>query len=75
MRITNKGQITIPEHIREKLGITPDTDVDFIQEGNRVYLIKKKILSSKKNKFRRFRGIATIKMTTDEIMSLTRGDE
>ena len=75
MRITNKGQITIPEHIREKLGITSDTDVDFIQEGNKVYLIKKKILSSKKNKFRRFRGIATIKMTTDEIMSLTRGDE
>ncbi len=75
MRITNKGQITIPEHIREKLGITPGSDVDFFQEGNRVYLIKKKILSSKKNKFRRFRGIATIKMTTDEIMSLTRGDE
>ena len=27
MRVTTKGQVTIPQHIREKLGITPATDI------------------------------------------------
>ena len=33
MKVTTKGQVTIPVIIREKLGITPDTEVDFLQEG------------------------------------------
>ncbi len=73
MRVTIKGQVTIPSHIREKLGITPNTDVNFLEEGGRVYLTKKKVTIPKKNKLRRFRGIATVKMATDEIMALTRG--
>ncbi len=73
MRVTIKGQVTIPSHIREKLGITPNTDVNFHEEGGRVYLTKKKVAIPKKNKFCRYRGIATVKMTTDEIMALTRG--
>lgn len=72
MRVTTKGQITIPQNIREKLGITPATEVDFIEENDRVYLVKKKGAMIKKRKFRQLRGIATVKMTTDEIMALTR---
>lgn len=72
MKVTVKGQVTIPRHIREKLGITPNTDVNFQEEGERVYLTKKKVAIPKKSRFRRFRGIATVKMTTDEIMALTR---
>lgn len=75
MRVTTKGQITIPQHIREKLGITPSTEVDFIEENDRVYLVKNPRISPRINKFRPFRGTATVKMSTDEIMSLTRGDE
>lgn len=73
MRVTTKGQVTIPLQIREKLGITPNTEVDFVEERGRVYLTKKSEPNSKSNKFRHFRGIATVKMTTDEILSLTRG--
>ena len=73
MRVTIKGQVTIPRHIREKLGITPNTEVNFQEEDGRVYLTKEKVTIPKKNRFRRFRGIATIKMTTDEIMALTMG--
>ncbi len=73
MRVTTKGQVTIPSHIREKLGITPNTDVNFQEEDGRVFLTKKKVTIPKKNRFKRFRGIATVKMTTDEIMALTRG--
>jgi len=74
MRVTTKGQVTIPQYIREKLGITPSVEVDFIEENGRIYLIKKSGINPRTNKYRSFRGVATVKMTTDEIMSLTRGD-
>ncbi|RLB20263.1 MAG: AbrB/MazE/SpoVT family DNA-binding domain-containing protein [Deltaproteobacteria bacterium] len=75
MRVTTKGQVTIPQYIREKLGIRPAVEVDFIEEKGRVYLVKGKEENIKTRKFRSLRGIATVKMTTDEIMALTRGDK
>lgn len=72
MRVTTKGQVTIPQDIREKLGITPATEVDFIEENGRVYLVKKKRAATRKRQFSTLRGVATVKMTTDEIMALTR---
>ena len=42
MRVTSKGQVTIPQHIREKLGIFPATEIEFVEEKDRVYIIKKK---------------------------------
>ena len=75
MRVTIKGQVTIPQKIREKLGITPAVEVDFIEEKNRIYLVKREGELRKTDKFRKVRGIASVKMTTDEIMALTRGVE
>jgi AbrB family looped-hinge helix DNA binding protein len=75
MRVTTKGQVTIPQHIREKLKITPAAEVDFIEEKGRVYIVKRKGKNIINRKFRKLRGIATVKMTTDEIMALTRGDK
>ncbi|MBW1753262.1 MAG: AbrB/MazE/SpoVT family DNA-binding domain-containing protein [Deltaproteobacteria bacterium] len=40
MRVTTKGQVTIPQHIREKLGITPATEVDFVEEKDRIFLVQ-----------------------------------
>ena len=74
MRVTTKGQVTIPQHIREKLGITPAAEIDYIEEKGRVYLVKIRGENITSRKFRKLRGIATVKMTTDEIMALTRGD-
>ena len=73
MKVTTKGQVTIPVNIREKLGITPTAEVDFVEERGRVYLVKRKGNKAATQKFRTLRGIATVKMTTDEIMALTRG--
>ncbi|MBW1862949.1 MAG: AbrB/MazE/SpoVT family DNA-binding domain-containing protein [Deltaproteobacteria bacterium] len=73
MRVTIKGQVTIPQEIREKYGITPAVEIDFIEEKDRVYLVKRKGQPKNTRKFRRLRGIANVKMTTDEIMALTRG--
>lgn len=74
MRVTTKGQVTIPQHIREKLGITPATEVDFVEEEDRVFLVKLKGKKAATRKFAKLRGAATVKMTTDEIMLLTRSD-
>ncbi|MFH0725439.1 MAG: AbrB/MazE/SpoVT family DNA-binding domain-containing protein [Pseudomonadota bacterium] len=75
MRVTTKGQVTIPINILEKLGITPDTEVEFLQEGDRVFLVKRKGTARATRKFTKLRGVATVKMTTDEIMALTRDDK
>ncbi|MDA3937772.1 MAG: AbrB/MazE/SpoVT family DNA-binding domain-containing protein [Spirochaetia bacterium] len=74
MRVTTKGQVTIPQHIRDKLIITPSTEVDFVEENNRVYIVKRKNTENDKSIFRNLRGISTVKMTTEEIMALTRGE-
>jgi AbrB family looped-hinge helix DNA binding protein len=75
MRVTIKGQVTIPQEIREKLGITPAVEVDFVEEKDRIYLVKRKGEPKKTYKFKKLRGIANAKMTADEIMALTRGDK
>lgn len=74
MRITSKGQVTIPIGIREKMGLLPDTEVEFKITGNTVS-IKRVESSSKRGRdlINRLRRKATVKMTTDEILSLTRG--
>ena len=71
MRVTTKGQVTIPSNIREILGITPETEITFREENGRFYLVKvdEPVVT---RKFHRFRGIATAKMSTDQIMGLTR---
>ena len=81
MRITTKGQVTIPAHIREKAGFLPNTEVDFLYEGRgRVRLMRatKSKRTSKPTRgellVKRLTGSGDVKMTTDEIMALTRGD-
>ena len=71
MRVTTKGQVTIPRNIREQLGIIPETNIDFLEDNGRFYIVKttKPKLT---HKFKRLRGIATAKMTTDQILNLTR---
>ncbi len=71
MRVTTKGQVTIPKHVREILGIVPQTEVGFQEENGKFYLVK---ISKNQptSKFAKLRGIATAQMSTDEIMNMTR---
>jgi len=75
MRVTTKGQVTIPQHIREKLGINPATEVDFLEEKGRIVLVRRKVEKAGIRRFAKLRGVASVKMTTDEIMALTRSEE
>ncbi len=74
MQVTADGRVKIPQHIRERLGLMPHTEVDFVEENGRLYLVKISVTPQAKSKFHRFRGIATVKMRTDDIMRLTRGE-
>jgi len=75
MRITSKGQITIPGAICKKMGLLPKTDVEFVVEGNTV-ILRPVVGGASRGKavVEALRGRATVKMTTDEIMALTRNE-
>lgn len=76
MRITTKGQVTIPVEIREKTGLLPNTEVEFELDGKGVRLRKAKEprrASRGAAAVARLRGRGTVRMSTDEIMALTRG--
>jgi AbrB family looped-hinge helix DNA binding protein len=74
MRITSKGQVTIPQEIRERLGFLPNTEVEFIAERNAVRIVKSRRGARRGRALvDRLRGRATVSMSTSQIMSLTRG--
>ena len=78
MRITSKGQVTIPQAVREQTGLLPNTDVEFVVDGGDVRIVK--AVSGRRPSrgaaaVQRLRGAGgRIQMTTDEIMALTRGE-
>jgi AbrB family looped-hinge helix DNA binding protein len=75
MRITSKGQVTIPQEVREQFGLLPDTEVDFVVKRDSIHLVKT-IQPKKPTRgemiVSRMRGRLKGGMSTDEIMALTR---
>ena len=75
MRITTKGQVTIPQPLRRKFGLLPNTEVRF-EEGDGGVTIRP-VLSKRaliEERLRRARGVTTGDLATDDVMRLTRGD-
>lgn len=70
--VTTKGQVTIPQELRENLGIHPGSTVEFGVEGDVVTLRKVRDGSRGAAIVARMRGTATSGLSTDEIMRLTR---
>ncbi len=76
MKITSKGQVTIPLEFRMRYGLLPETDVEFIPGKQSLRLMK-----SPRNNLRgtriveRMRGRGDGRLSTDEIMRLTRGED
>lgn len=72
-RVTTKGQITIPLEIRERLAIQPGSIVEFELQGDAVVVRKRRDGGGRGSGLvSRMRGTATARLTTDEIMRLTR---
>jgi len=79
MRITSKGQVTIPQAVREHAGLLPNTEVDFVIDGDLVLLVRSDRAKAPSRgqllveHLRRHGG--QFGMTTDELMALTRGED
>lgn len=77
MKVTAKGQITIPQAMREKAGIRPgcEVEVEFVEEDGA--LVLRKVGGTGRGKWlvEHMTGRGNGRMTTDEIMKLTRGDD
>ncbi len=78
MRITSKGQVTIPQDVREAAGLLPHTEVEFVVEADGVRIVKVREAPRPTRgamvveRLRRSAG--QVSMSTDEIMALTRGE-
>ncbi len=84
MRVTSKGQVTIPKAVRDKLGIVAGTDVGFSEDGalkvtgydkpvegeSRGAKVARQLIELGRRA--RKEGWAS-DLTTDEIMEMTRG--
>lgn len=84
MRVTSKGQVTIPKEVREKLGIEPGDEVGFREEGEAFILEKAQAETDESKGERMVRKLAELgrrlrrnpdfeDMTVDEYMELIRG--
>lgn len=74
MRVTEKGQVTIPKELRDALGIAAGTEVEFERRDDTIVVRKITGPSSRGRRLvEQLRGRGDVAMTTDEIMALTRG--
>jgi AbrB family looped-hinge helix DNA binding protein len=72
MKLTTKGQVTVPLAVRRRLGLKAASEVEFRVEGDRAYLIPVIDAQEVKEKIEAYRGIADAGLSTDEILALTR---
>jgi antitoxin PrlF len=82
MRVTSKGQVTIPKDIRDSAGFKPGSEVEFRVDGDSIIVERAKRrarsgMSRGEKAVAALRGTRTrnIEMSTDEIMKLLRGDD
>lgn len=78
MTVTSKGQVTIPQEIRERLGLLPHSEVEFDVVGDSVRIRKKKGSKTRGQRLLEHMRRAPKPMpgmTTDELMALTRGED
>jgi AbrB family looped-hinge helix DNA binding protein len=73
MRVTTRGQVTIPAQIREYLNLVPHADVDFRITGGTVVLVKHENGGEPGRKLAALRGLLKGTRTTREWMEATRG--
>jgi AbrB family looped-hinge helix DNA binding protein len=76
MKVTSKGQVTIPKRIRKFLGVEAGAEVDFAVSNGEVVVRKAGNKRKRKSRFELMRGAATAPLagTTDEIMAILRGE-
>ena len=78
MRVTTKGQVTIPQEIRNRLGLLPHTKVEFELAEDHALIRKAAdgagVSARGRLALEALRGTGDVRMSTDQIMALTRGE-
>jgi len=81
MRVTSKGQVTIPKDLRELAGIAPNSDVLFSMEGGKLTIVPKDGRQEQEDRLRlerfldslqRLEGTGDQDIDSDALMSMTR---
>jgi AbrB family looped-hinge helix DNA binding protein len=72
--LTSKGQVTVPKKVRDYLGLKPGVVVTFarLDNGEIALRLARQRVKPGPSKFAKLRGRATVNMTTEEILALTR---
>jgi|HubBroStandDraft_1064217.scaffolds.fasta_scaffold1377169_1 antitoxin PrlF len=75
--VTRKGQVTVPKRVRDYLGLKPGVAVTFERLASGEVVIRRVTRGAKRpaGVFARLRGRASVKMSTEEILALTRGPQ
>lgn len=74
MRLNSKGQVTIPAPLREKHDLHEGDEVDVIEEGNTLRIVRAAAASRGERMVSRMRGKASTTMSTDQLMGLLRAE-
>jgi AbrB family looped-hinge helix DNA binding protein len=75
MRITTKGQVTIPQAIRDRFDLHPHTEVEFVVEGGRVFLKRKKGATTRVARMmEHFRNAPKMRMSSKELLAILRDE-
>jgi AbrB family looped-hinge helix DNA binding protein len=79
MRVSTKGQVTVPAVLRERYGIALGSEVDFLSHGDwlqiRPRLPKPKATSVFDDWLAKAAGSAKTHHSTDELMAISRGED
>lgn len=73
--ITQKGQVTVPKAVRERLGVQPGEEVEFRPNAGGEVVIEKASAAVPAPPCARWRGFFGPGLSTDEVMAMTRGDD
>ena len=71
MKITDKGQVTIPAQLRRQFGLTPNVGIEFVADQDGVKIRKQSTGSS--NPFKKLRGAAKKRLNVDRHIEMIRG--
>jgi len=70
VKVAERGQVTIPKALRDRLGIRPGTVLEFVEEGGRLIAVKVNNMDPVDQAYGRFGR----KRRTDDILRELRGD-
>lgn len=73
MRVTQKGQVTVPKKLRQRFGITAETEIEFREDRGHLVLVKKDpaaVVAKIRGQIKRL----PVGKDVDDYLRLTRGN-